>query len=111
MTSRRDVLERCSTHELDGLIRWALRERVAGASPSPDVWERIKAHIERCAVLRQTRWGFSPFLRAVDAWLSADTLLPMFVVHPTQRDGVTTWGYDLGWVRVLSQHRTLMWSP
>jgi len=47
MTSRRDVLERCSTHELDGLIRWMLREEVAKASPPPRVWECIRARIER----------------------------------------------------------------
>jgi hypothetical protein len=47
MISRRNVLERCSTHELDSLIRWMLREEVAGASPPSRVWERIRACIKR----------------------------------------------------------------
>jgi hypothetical protein len=47
MTSRRYVLEKHSTDELGSLIRWALRERVTGAAPSPWVWERIRVRAER----------------------------------------------------------------
>lgn len=47
MTSRRDVSERCSTDELGGLIRCVLQESVAGASPPPWMWERIRALAER----------------------------------------------------------------
>lgn len=45
MTLHKSILERHSQDELSALIRWALRDRVAGASPSPEVWERIRARI------------------------------------------------------------------
>jgi len=48
MTSRKDMKER-STDKLGNLIRWALRERVAGASPPPWVWDRIRVRAERRA--------------------------------------------------------------
>ncbi len=30
---------------LDGLIRWALQDAVAGAEPSPQVWERLQQRV------------------------------------------------------------------
>jgi hypothetical protein len=109
MTSHKGVFEEHSADELDRLIQWALRERVVKVSPSPHIWERIKEHAECCAVLRQTRWGFSSFLRAVTIWLSADAAQTVFVAQPVQRDRIMTWEYDLGWVRVLGQRRMMMW--
>jgi len=47
MTSRRSMSARYSADELDGLIRWVLQERVAGAYPAPGVWERVCARVER----------------------------------------------------------------
>ena len=32
--------------EMDALIRWALRDSVAGERPSPEVWHRIRARLE-----------------------------------------------------------------
>jgi hypothetical protein len=44
---------------LDGLIRWALHDSVAGAEPSSQVWERIEARVaeelEQAAKLHQSR--------------------------------------------------------
>jgi hypothetical protein len=33
--------------EMDALIRWALRNSVAGEEPSPEVWDRIRAGLEQ----------------------------------------------------------------
>jgi len=33
--------------EMDALIRWALRDSVAGERPSPEVWHRIRARLEQ----------------------------------------------------------------
>jgi hypothetical protein len=33
--------------EIDTLVRWALRDSVAGEEPSPDVWHRIRARLEQ----------------------------------------------------------------
>ena len=33
--------------EVDALVRWALRDSVAGEEPSPEVWHRIKARLEQ----------------------------------------------------------------
>lgn len=64
--------------ELDNLIRWALRERVAGVSISPHVWERIKERLERPAVRSLMGLRSSKAYRVilarlarVDAFLSA----------------------------------------
>ena len=112
MTLRRHASGGHPADELDSLIRWALRERVAGATPSPYVWKRIRARVEHWAVLRRTgkdSGAILVFLRAVAVWLSADMLQPVFVAQPAHRDRVMTWGYDLGWVRGLGQHRVVMW--
>ncbi len=47
--------ERCPTKgenpyqsdEIDALVCWALRDSVAGEEPSPEVWHRIRARLER----------------------------------------------------------------
>jgi len=52
MTLHKSILERHSQDELSALIRWTLRDRVAGASPSPEVWERIRTRI--CARAEQS---------------------------------------------------------
>ena len=36
--------------EVDALVRWALRESVAGEEPSPEVWDRIRARLEQSKV-------------------------------------------------------------
>jgi len=70
MTSRKDVFEGHSADELDNLIRWALRERVVGASPSSHVWERIKERVGRPTAWRLMGLRFSKGYRAVMAQLA-----------------------------------------
>lgn len=56
MTLRKDVSAgHVRNDELDALIRRSLRERVAEASPPPEVWERICARVERPAIRRRLR--------------------------------------------------------
>ncbi len=33
--------------EMDALVRWALRDSVAGEEPSPEVWDKIRARLEQ----------------------------------------------------------------
>ena len=47
MTLPRCVLEENTRDELDNLVYWALRERVAGSSPPPQAWECIQARVQR----------------------------------------------------------------
>ena len=70
MTSHKDVFEGRSADELDKLIRWALRERVVGASPSSHVWERIKERVGRPTAWRLMGLRFSKGYRAVMAQLA-----------------------------------------
>jgi len=57
MISRRKISEEYPTDELDSLIRWALRERVAGATPPPRVWRRINERLKsRIAVNELGLW-------------------------------------------------------
>jgi hypothetical protein len=41
--------------EVDALVRWALRDSVAGEEPSPEVWDRIRARLEQSKVQRHLR--------------------------------------------------------
>ena len=71
----RDVLEGRSMDELDRLIRRTLRESVAGASPPPHVWERIRVCAGRSTACGG-RLGYYRVYRAVMAWRSrADAFL------------------------------------
>ncbi len=36
--------------EVDALVRWALRDSVAGEEPSPEVWDRIRARLGQSKV-------------------------------------------------------------
>jgi len=56
MTSRRDVLKRCSTDELDRLIRWTLYDSVGRARPPACVWERIEQRVQRRVTGRAVRY-------------------------------------------------------
>ena len=108
MTSHKGTLEKCPKDELDSLIRWALRERVSGVAPSPHVWERIQEHVKRGAVAGQAGLSFTPFLRALVAWLLADTCPSSFMMQPAWRGGIVTGGYDLGGARALGQHHLVV---
>ena len=109
MISRRDMLGKKNTDGLDDLIQWTLKERMSGAVPSPQVWERIAKCVGRGAALRQARWGLIPFLRAVVVWLSVDTSLPL-AAQRTQRGEAALWGDNLTWAWALDQHHMLMRS-
>ena len=70
MISRKRGSERRSGDGLDGLIRWSLQESVAGGSPSPETWERIRFRAERLAVWRRLGITFEGGYRATTAQLS-----------------------------------------
>jgi len=76
MISHRNVSERYPIDELDGLMRWALRERVGGASPPPRVWERIRARAEwreswMLSGCKWVEWRYNPWLtRLLDQYSS-----------------------------------------
>ena len=89
--------------ELGGLIRWALRKRVAGATPAPEVWGRIRERVERNVTPGRQRFDFTPFLRALFVWVSADVCCLTFVAQPAQRSEAVMWGYNTPWV--LGQHQ------
>ena len=60
--------ERHIDDNLDGLIRWSLQDSVAGAEPSPQVWERIQQHVKAAEVAqmeppaRDSIWPRRPWL-------------------------------------------------
>jgi len=70
MTLRRDSLGRHPADDLGCLIQWALREVVAGVSPSPRVWERIRVRAERSESWRMVSYRLSRGYREVVAPLS-----------------------------------------
>lgn len=78
MTSRRERQGRCSAGEFEGLIRWALQERVVGRCPPPGMGERICALAKRRRLwfamgrgFRKGYWTLVGGLFDVDAHLSA----------------------------------------
>ena len=105
MTSRRDVLQRRSTDELDGLIRWALREAVAGAGPSPHVWGRIMERVERPTAQGSMGLGSYRGYRAVRARLSrVDAFLSAQVTSWTWHENRWEWRRDPCSTRLLDQY-------
>nr|HID13550.1 hypothetical protein [Anaerolineae bacterium] len=54
MISRREF-RGDSPDALGGLIRFALRQRMAGASPSPRVWEQIEKRVRRLIAVERAR--------------------------------------------------------
>ena len=68
MTLRKGVEEKNTKDELGSLLRWSLQERVAGASPSPEVWGRILTRAERSAVWRRSNFHYG--YRAVKVQLA-----------------------------------------
>jgi len=51
--------------EIDALVRWALRDSVAGEEPPPEVWHKIRARLEQPKAQSHPRRG-----RALSAQLS-----------------------------------------
>ena len=110
MTLPRRVLERRAADELDGLIRWVLRGRVAGASPPSWVWERIRARAERPTVWHLMGLALSRGYRVVmaqlaslDAFLSAQIAFWMW-----PQDGWVDWRRDPRLTRLLDQYTFLL---
>ena len=111
MTSRRDLAGERVTSELDSMIGLALHERVAGAVPSPETWEHIRGRVERLDGLRRAWIWQAPDLvmrAAISVLARVDVLLPVFDPSSNPRDECIAWGYDLGWVPILDEHRMVM---
>ena len=72
MTSRSRLSQGYSEEQIDALIRSALRHRVAGATPPPDVWRRVQTRVGRVTTLwRAMLWmGLDWPLKAATASLS-----------------------------------------
>ncbi|HEY72096.1 MAG TPA: hypothetical protein G4N99_02360 [Thermoflexia bacterium] len=111
MILRKDVLERAQADELDGLIRWALRRRVAGASPSPQVWERIRARAERpkpWALVDLIASGYRMAtipLSKIDAFLSVQYTAFKW---PQPKNEWVEWRYDPWLTRLLEQYSSML---
>ena len=110
MTLPRRVLERRAADELDGLIRWVLRGRVAGASPPSRVWERVRARAERPTVWHLIGLALSRDYRVMmaqlarlDAFLSAQIAFWMW-----PQDGWVDWRHDPRLTRLLDQYGFLL---
>ncbi len=108
MTLRR--FEGRSANELDRLIRWALRERVAGASPSPHVRERIKERVGRPTTWSLIGLRFSRGYRAVVPRLSkVDAFLSAQIASWTWPENRwVEWRRDPRSTRFLDQHSFLL---
>ena len=112
MTLRRHVgdhcdrLEECSAGELDQVIRWALQERVGGASPPPWMWERIRVLAERPTAWSLVRFGFSRGCRMVTAQLSRmDAVLLAWVASwMSAQNGWVEWRHDPRFTCLLDQY-------
>nr|HID12871.1 hypothetical protein [Anaerolineae bacterium] len=103
-------MKRRSTDELDSLIRRALRERVAGASPPPWVWEHICALVERPTAWRLMGLRFSRGYRAMMAQLSrVDAFLSAQVASwAWPENGWVEWRRDPRSTRFLDQYAFLL---
>jgi len=111
MTLRKDMLERAPAAELDGLIRWALRERVAGASPSPQVWEHIRARAERpkhWTLVDLIASGYrmaTMLLSKMDAFLSVQYAAFKW---PQPKNEWVEWRYNPWLTRLLDQYSSML---
>jgi len=91
MSSHRREKEKQLDDYLDGLIRWALHDSVAGAEPSSQVWERIEGRVveelgQAAKLHRSRRQTFRP--RSWLAWLlgaGAHNLVPGYPRSAEQR--------------------------
>ena len=93
---------------LDDLVRWALCESVAHATPPPHVWARVRERAERRSVWKQAwMWKAADLLwQTVTACLSRlDGLLPIFEIPPMLGYEGIVLGHDVGRVRPLDHHR------
>ena len=105
--------ERTPADDLDGLIRWALRGRVAGDSPSPQVWEHIRARAERpkpwtlvALIASGYRMAKIPFLRA-GVFLSAQyAAFRQSQLRPQDEWG--EWSYDPWVAHHLNQYSSML---
>jgi len=111
MTSRSDSVGSRTTNELDSMIRVALHERVAGAVPPPDAWERTRGRIERLDELKRAWLWKVPDLvvqAAVAVLARVDVLLPVSEMSLNQQGEWMGKRYDLMWVPILDEHRMVM---
>ena len=103
MTSHRDVSEERSKDELDALLRWSLRERVAGASPSVEVWERVRTRADRMATRKRRRSQFYSGYRTVMVQLSRVKafLLAQIVLWLWPQGRWVEWRFDPRFTRLF----------
>jgi hypothetical protein len=72
MNLRRVDRDQSSNDNVDRLIRWALHDSVAGAEPSPQVWERIQQSITdqaKSQAVSAPRWYEILFRYLAARWL------------------------------------------
>ena len=105
MTSRRELFEGRSRDDLDGLVCWALRERVAGATPPPWMWDRICLSAEKPTAWRLVRWWLKRgYWAAVVVLSELDALLVGCDRGMPSRRECIEWHYDPWLARLLDQY-------
>lgn len=110
MTLRKDAVDRHPIDELGGLIRGALREKVAGTSPSPQVWERIRARAERSQSWKAVSLGLSRGYREAMAPLSRiDAFLSVqYAPWKWPQDEWVEWRHNPWLTRLIDQYSSML---
>jgi len=108
MILREDAPERYPAGGLDSLVRYALRGRVAGASPSPKIGERIRARVERSKSRRAAGRRFSEGCRMVMmiSLSKMDTFLSVWCAAWNKE--WVEWRYDPRMTRFLDQYSSML---
>lgn len=76
--------------EIGALVRWALRDSVAGEEPPPEVWHKIRARLEQPKAQSHPRRG--RLLLAQSSWLVQ--LLVLSIIILTAFDLSLSQGFD-----------------
>ena len=105
--------------ELGMLIQCSLRERVAGASPPPEVWERIRARAEQSTVQGRigfTRGGYRAAMiqlsrRLLSSLVKVNAFLSALVVRVWHQNAWKEWRFDPSFVhvRLLTDQYGVRW--
>ena len=108
MTLPRNCSEKSSRDELDNLIQWALRERVAGTSPPPQTWKRIRARAKLYRSWRLIRFGLSRSYQIAMVQLSKlDAFLSMEYT-PWPQSEWAEWRRDPWFTRLLDVYGSML---